>query len=73
MGEVWKARDTRLDRVVAIKRLKGLADYNRAVEWALTAADEKNVEFLSNVIRPYQRLLRGAPRWPELLHKLNLV
>src|ERR1041385_7346299 len=23
MGEVWKARDTRLDRMVAIKRLKG--------------------------------------------------
>jgi serine/threonine protein kinase len=23
MGEVWKARDARLDRVVAIKRLKG--------------------------------------------------
>src|SRR5260370_19553835 len=23
MGEVWKARDTRLDRIVAIKRLKG--------------------------------------------------
>ncbi len=23
MGEVWKARDTRLDRVVAIKRMKG--------------------------------------------------
>ena len=23
MGEVWKARDTRLNRVVAIKRLKG--------------------------------------------------
>src|SRR5271170_6543451 len=23
MGEVWKARDTRLDRTVAIKRLKG--------------------------------------------------
>ena len=23
MGEVWKARDTRLDRVVAIKRIKG--------------------------------------------------
>src|SRR6202011_1168210 len=23
MGEVWKARDTRLDRLVAIKRLKG--------------------------------------------------
>ena len=22
MGEVWKARDTRLDRVVAVKRLK---------------------------------------------------
>ena len=22
MGEVWKARDTRVDRVVAIKRLK---------------------------------------------------
>jgi serine/threonine protein kinase len=22
MGEVWKARDTRIDRVVAIKRLK---------------------------------------------------
>ena len=22
MGEVWKARDTRLDRMVAIKRLK---------------------------------------------------
>jgi hypothetical protein len=22
MGEVWKARDTRLDRTVAIKRLK---------------------------------------------------
>ena len=25
MGEVWKARDTRLDRIVAIKRLKGRA------------------------------------------------
>jgi serine/threonine protein kinase len=23
MGQVWKARDTRLDRIVAIKRLKG--------------------------------------------------
>src|SRR5580693_8234742 len=23
MGEVWKARDTRLDRIVAIERLKG--------------------------------------------------
>ena len=23
MGEVWKARDTRLDRIVAIKQLKG--------------------------------------------------
>lgn len=23
MGEVWKARDTRLDRIVAIKKLKG--------------------------------------------------
>ena len=23
MGEVWKARDTRLDRIVAIKRLTG--------------------------------------------------
>ena len=23
MGEVWKARDTRLDRVVAIKKFKG--------------------------------------------------
>ena len=22
MGEVWKARDTRLDRIVALKRLK---------------------------------------------------
>jgi len=22
MGEVWKARDTRLDRIVAIKRIK---------------------------------------------------
>ena len=22
MGEVWKARDTRLDRIVAVKRLK---------------------------------------------------
>jgi serine/threonine protein kinase len=23
MGEVWKARGTRLDRIVAVKRLKG--------------------------------------------------
>ncbi len=23
MGEVWKARDTRLDRIVTVKRLKG--------------------------------------------------
>jgi Serine/threonine protein kinase len=23
MGEVWKARDTRLNRVVAVKRIKG--------------------------------------------------
>jgi serine/threonine protein kinase len=31
MGEVWKARDTRLDRIVAIKRLRKLKapDSNR--------------------------------------------
>jgi len=27
IGQIWKARDTRLDRVVAIKRLKG--EYGR--------------------------------------------
>jgi hypothetical protein len=26
MGEVWKARDTRLERIVAIKRWTGTAD-----------------------------------------------
>ena len=36
MGEVWKARDTRLDRLVAIKRLTGaqhvrFADEARAI------------------------------------------
>jgi serine/threonine protein kinase len=29
MGEVWKARDTRLDRIVAVKRLK--ADFKPEV------------------------------------------
>ena len=29
MGEVWKARDMRLDRIVAIKRLK--AEHTRAI------------------------------------------
>ena len=32
MGEVWKARDTRLDRIVAIKRIKGHSGHSARFE-----------------------------------------
>lgn len=38
MGEVWKARDTRLNRVVALKRFKGQDDVRFALEARAVAA-----------------------------------
>jgi eukaryotic-like serine/threonine-protein kinase len=50
MGEVWKARDTRLDRIVAIKRLKG--EHNSGFQQearAIAALNHPNICVLHDI------------------------
>jgi len=64
MGEVWKARDTRLDRIVAIKRLKG--DHGQTFERearAIAALNHANICQIHDVGPDYLVLeyIEGKP------------
>jgi TolB-like protein/predicted Ser/Thr protein kinase len=64
MGEVWKARDTRLDRIVAIKRLKG--EHNSRFQQearAIAALNHPNICILHDVGPDYlvMEYLEGQP------------
>jgi serine/threonine protein kinase len=57
MGEVWKARDTRLDRIVAIKRLKG--EHNSRFQQearAIAALNHPNICVLHDVGSDYLKV-----------------
>ena len=77
MGEVWKARDTRLDRTVAIKRLKPghSASFEREAR-AIAALNHPNVCQIHDAGRdylgPYLPVLRSSTRWPALARRVNL-
>src|SRR6202040_343280 len=64
MGEVWKARDTRLDRIVAIKRLKGphSARFQQEAR-AVAALNHPNICTLHDVGPNYlvMEFVEGAP------------
>src|SRR6266481_4995556 len=64
MGEVWKARDTRLDRPVAIKRLKGqhTARFQQEAR-AIAALNHPNICTLFDVGPDYlvMEYVEGAP------------
>jgi serine/threonine-protein kinase len=64
MGEVWKARDTRLDRIVAIKRLKG--EHNSRFQQearAIAALSHPNICVLHDIGPDYlvMEYLDGQP------------
>ena len=64
MGEVWKARDTRLDRIVAIKRLKGEhgARFQQEAR-AIAALNHPNICQIHDVGPDYfvMEFIEGAP------------
>ena len=64
MGEVWKARDTRLDRMVAIKRLKGqhTARFDQEAR-AIAALDHPNICTLHDIGPDYlvMQYVEGKP------------
>jgi serine/threonine protein kinase/Tfp pilus assembly protein PilF len=64
MGEVWKARDTRLDRIVAIKQLKGQhsARFQQEAR-AIAALNHPNICTLYDVGPDYlvMEYIEGAP------------
>src|SRR5208282_1449214 len=64
MGEVWKARDTRLDRIVAIKRLKGkhTARFEQEAR-AIAALNHANICTLHDIGPDYlvMEFVEGAP------------
>jgi serine/threonine protein kinase len=47
-------------------------DVDSAVEWLGKAVEQRVPNLLSNVIRPYEEMLRKSAGWPGLLKKLNL-
>jgi hypothetical protein len=61
MGEVYRARDTRLERKVAIK-----------LEWLQKAEIEQNSAILYGNVDRMFAWLREDPRFEELLTQLNL-
>jgi serine/threonine protein kinase len=64
MGEVWKARDTRLNRIVAIKRLKGKHSARFQQEaHAIAALNHPNICTLYDVGPDYlvMEYLEGKP------------
>jgi hypothetical protein len=61
MGEVYRARDTRLERNVAIK-----------LEWLQKAEVEQNSAILYVKVDRVFAWLREDPRFEELLTQLNL-
>jgi TolB-like protein/Tfp pilus assembly protein PilF/predicted Ser/Thr protein kinase len=70
MGEVWKARDTRLDRIVAVKRLKGQhsARFEQEAR-AIAALNHPNICTLHDVGPDYlvMEYIEGKPLAGKLL------
>jgi hypothetical protein len=48
-------------------------DFERAVEWAGEAADQRNASVVTILVRPFEPRLRISPGWPALLKKINLA
>jgi serine/threonine protein kinase len=59
MGEVWKARDTRLDRTVAVKVLPDHLSRSEAMRQSF----EREAKAISQLSRPFATLL---PHWALL-------
>jgi serine/threonine protein kinase len=71
MGQVWKARDSRLDRTVAIKRLKG--ERNARFEHAARAVAALSHPHICQIKSdPLIRVLESEPRNQEVLRRLRL-
>ena len=49
-----------------------LGEFDRAVEWAGTALDQRFAAVIVCLIRPFEPLLRQSAGWPVLLKKMNL-
>jgi eukaryotic-like serine/threonine-protein kinase len=74
MGEVWKARDTRLGRIVAIKRLRA-AHRGRFEQEAraIAALNHPHICQIYDVGPDYlAKDLRSTSRWPTLAKMMNL-
>jgi serine/threonine protein kinase len=72
MGEVWKARDSRLERTVAIKRLKG--EHSARFEHearAIAALNHPHICLARS--EPHLQVLASEPRYQEVLRKLRLA
>lgn len=86
MGEVWKARDTRLDRTVAIKRLKpehsGRFEHEARAIAALNhpqvcqihdaGPDHARARAHDSAHTAVPSVLRASSRWPALARRLHL-
>src|SRR5690242_6424607 len=74
MGEVWKARDTRLDRIVALKFSRAaFSDRAQREAQAIAALNHPNIATLYDVGPDYlvMEYVEGAPvRPPEDIRKL---
>ena len=88
MGEVYQARDTRLDRVVAVKvsreqfsarferEARAIAQLNPPhvcqVYETAKALDDGFLMLPNMLVFPYERLVSQSSAWPGLKRRLNL-